>query len=43
MAPEAPKDATDKDVPKKVGIAKEANDEMTAEFKYMIVKLDAPK
>lgn len=30
---------TDKDEPKKVGMAKEANDEITAEFKYIVVKL----
>ena len=43
IAPDAPNDATDKDEPKKVGMAKEANDEITAEFKYIVVKLETPK
>ncbi len=43
IAPDAPNEATDKDDPKNIGIANEANEEITAEFKYMIVKLDTPK
>lgn len=42
MAPEAPSDATDKELPKNIGIASDANDERTAAFKYMIVKFVTP-
>lgn len=41
-APEAPNEATAKDVLIIVGTAREKNDEKTAEFKYNIKKLDAP-
>lgn len=42
IAPDAPSDATANELPKNIGIARDANDERTAAFKYMMVKFDTP-
>lgn len=42
MAPEAPNEATDKELLITVGIKIEKNDAITAEFKYATKKLEAP-
>lgn len=42
IAPDAPKDPTAKEVLVRVGITREINEAITAEFKYIIRKFDAP-
>lgn len=43
IAPDAPKEPTDNEARNTDGISKEKNDEITAEFKYMVRKLAGPK